>query len=151
MEPGNKDLKSSVKIILSITMTVFMLALVTGCVERLIKVTSSPPGAVVWLNDQEIGSTPITVPFTWYGEYSVVLRKDGYEPVLTSVETPTPFYQWPILDFFSECLLPVDLVDEHNWDFQLQAVGEVDSNRLIIRAERMRIQAQTQGKEPAGN
>ncbi|MBN2064495.1 MAG: PEGA domain-containing protein [Sedimentisphaerales bacterium] len=144
-------MKSAVKITLSMTMMFVMLTLVTGCVERLIKVTSNPPGAVVWLNDQEIGSTPITVPFTWYGEYSVVLRKEGYEPVLTSVETPTPFYQWPVLDFFSECLLPVDLVDEHNWDFELEAAGQVDSNRLIIRGERMRIQAQTQGKESAGD
>ena len=110
--------------------------------ERLIKVTSTPPGATVWLNDQEIGSTPITVPFTWYGNYSVILRKNGFESILTSKRTPTPFYQWPGLDFISECLLPVNLTDEHNWHYDLTASTEVDKNRLIIRAERMRIQSQ---------
>ncbi len=115
----------------------------TGCVERFIKVTSRPPGAVVWLNDQEIGTTPITVPFTWYGEYSVTLRKNGYEPINTSRKAEAPLYQWPALDFVSECLVPFTFKDNHEWDFELTARQEVDQNKLIIRAERMKIQAES--------
>ena len=114
-----------------------------GCVERLITITSRPAGAVVWLNDQEVGSTPITVPFTFYGEYDVVLRKEGYDSIRTMRETPTPFYQWPGIDFVAECLLPVKCVDKHQWDFNLTAVTQTDANALIIRALDMKKQAET--------
>lgn len=49
----------------------------TGCVERLITVRSQPPGALVHLNDEEIGRTPVTVPFKFYGTYDVRLEHEG--------------------------------------------------------------------------
>ena len=119
-----------------------MLLFNTGCVERFIKVSSRPPGAVVWLNDREVGTTPITVPFTWYGEYSVTLRKNGYETINTSKIADAPIYQWPGLDFISECMLPFTFKDRHEWDFDLAQQQEVDRNKLIIRAERMKIKAE---------
>ena len=61
-----------------------------GCVERVITVTSRPAGAIVWLNDQEVGATPVTVPFTWYGTYDVVLRMNGYEPIHAPKKAATP-------------------------------------------------------------
>ena len=30
-----------------------------GCLERTIKVTTEPEGAVVWINDVEVGRTPL--------------------------------------------------------------------------------------------
>src|SRR5258706_9997592 len=57
------------------------LALVAGCVERTMTIKSDPPGALVYLNDREIGRTPVTRDFTWYGDYQVEIRKDGYESV----------------------------------------------------------------------
>ncbi len=38
-----------------------------GCVQRTITITSDPPGALVWLNDREIGRTPLDVNFVYYG------------------------------------------------------------------------------------
>ena len=129
------------KTIIICTLTASLL-FCSGCVERLIKVTSRPAGAVVWLNDQEVGTTPITVPFTWYGQYSVTLRKNGYETINTSREAKAPIYQWPVLDFVSECMLPFTFKDNHQWDFELEKQQEVDRNKLIIRAERMKIKAE---------
>ncbi|HQI29243.1 MAG TPA: PEGA domain-containing protein, partial [Sedimentisphaerales bacterium] len=43
--------------------------LLTGCVERRLTIYTEPPGAIVTLNDQEIGVSPVTVPFNWYGDY----------------------------------------------------------------------------------
>lgn len=51
----------------------------TACVERTISITSTPSGALVHLNDQEVGRTPLTVPFTYYGVYDVRLE---HEPAL---------------------------------------------------------------------
>jgi len=53
------------------------LLLITGCVERLITVKSTPAGALVYLNDEEVGRTPVTVPFKFYGVYDVRLEHDG--------------------------------------------------------------------------
>lgn len=48
----------------------------SGCVERKITVISNPEGALLTLNDVEVGRTPVTVPFTWYGDYDVQIRAD---------------------------------------------------------------------------
>ncbi len=53
------------------------LCLLTGCVERLITVKSTPAGALVYLNDEEVGRTPVTVPFKFYGTYDVRLEHEG--------------------------------------------------------------------------
>ncbi len=42
-----------------------------GCVERTVTITSEPDNALVYLNDEEIGRTPVTVSFTFYGVYDV--------------------------------------------------------------------------------
>lgn len=121
--------------------------LLTGCVERLITVTSRPSGAIVWLNDQEVGATPVTVPFTYYGQYDVVIRKEGFDTVKTSRKTPVPIYQWPVLDFFSECMLPWEFTDRHQWDFQMSprtTTTTADDAALIQRARALRHEASTQ-------
>lgn len=110
----------------------------TGCVERLITVNSEPPGAIVWLNDEEVGATPVTVPFTWYGKYGVVIRKDDYQTVNTVKDVPAPFYQWPPLDLVAECFLPFKITDHHQWSFSLNPQTPTDTNQLIKRAKDLR-------------
>jgi hypothetical protein len=48
-----------------------------GCVERTISITSEPEGALVYLNDEEVGRTPVSVPFTFYGVYDVRLEHEA--------------------------------------------------------------------------
>jgi hypothetical protein len=61
------------------TICLLLIALVClgGCIRRSITITSQPAGALVWLNDEEIGRTPVTVPFTYYGVYDVRLEHEG--------------------------------------------------------------------------
>src|SRR5688500_18580755 len=54
-----------------------------GCVVREMVIDSEPRGALVYLNDQEIGRTPLTKEFTWYGTYDAVVRLEGYETLKT--------------------------------------------------------------------
>ena len=63
-------------LVLIVVMTLGLLA--GGCVERKLTVVSEPEGAIVWLNDEEVGTTPVTVNFNWYGDYNVRIEKDGY-------------------------------------------------------------------------
>ena len=50
---------------------------IPACVERTIAVRTTPPGALVTVNDVEQGRTPVTFPFTWYGNYRVRLELPG--------------------------------------------------------------------------
>jgi hypothetical protein len=121
-----------------IALGLFSLLCLNGCVERLITVTTEPPGAILWLNGEEVGATPVTVPFTWYGAYDVVIRKDGYETLKTAQDAPAPFYQWPGFDFISECLLPFTITDRHQWKFELTTHAPVEAQELIDRAKSLR-------------
>ena len=118
-----------------IALAIFSMLCLNGCVERLITVTTDPPGAIVWLNGEEVGATPVTTSFTWYGTYDVVIRKDGYETLKTAQDTPAPFYQWPGIDLVSECLLPFTITDHHQWEYELTPHAAVESQELIDRAK----------------
>lgn len=121
-----------------LALTLLFLLFLNGCVERLITVKTEPSGAILWLNGEEVGATPVTVPFTWYGAYDVVIRKDGYETLKTAQDAHAPFYQWPGIDFVSECLLPFTITDHHQWEFELTTHAPVESQELIDRAKSLR-------------
>lgn len=112
-----------------------------GCLERTIRVTSEPEQAVVWLNGEEVGTTPVTTHFTWYGDYDVVLRKAGYETLKSHRQTPMPLHETPPLDLACE-LLPIKFTDRHEWHFQLEPKKPADPDLLIERARAMRSQVQ---------
>jgi len=124
-----------------VTLAAICFLCICGCVERLITITTQPPGARVWLNDQEIGASPVTVPFTWYGQYDVAVRKEGFQTIKTMREPNVPVYQWPVLDFFTECILPFEFVDSHHWHFDLSQEEQADPNALAERASNLRRQA----------
>src|SRR5581483_10051303 len=51
----------------------------SGCVERRYVIESDPPGALVLVNGQPLGTTPVDGYFTYYGSYTFTLIKDGYQ------------------------------------------------------------------------
>jgi hypothetical protein len=128
----------------------FLLALLPtlGCVERTITVESDPPGALVYLNEEEIGRTPVQRDFLWYGTYSVAVRKPGYESIKTKADVPPPFYQWPPFDLIAE-LLPIQITDSHslNYTLQLQPAGEGNEG-LLDRALAARAQLESSHLPP---
>lgn len=101
-----------------------VLAALQGCVERTITVTSEPPGAIVWLNDVEVGRTPVETEFTFYGTYDVRLRLDGYEPLLTSRKANAPVYDLPGLDLVAEAI-PAKIESNVDWHFVLTPLPEL--------------------------
>ena len=86
------------------------MALVGGCVEQTMTIKSDPPGALVYLNDQEVGRTPLKRDFIWYGNYQVEVRKEGYETLKTHKWITAPIYGWVPLDLFAQ-LQPFTLTD----------------------------------------
>jgi hypothetical protein len=110
-----------------------------GCVERELVIDSNPQGALVYLNGQEIGRTPLRKEFTWYGTYDVVVRKEGFETLKTQTPIIAPAWQWVPVDLAAE-LVPVPLKDTHRVSYTLKPVTEqqVDPDRLVQRGTNFR-------------
>ncbi|MEM7626996.1 MAG: GntR family transcriptional regulator, partial [Planctomycetota bacterium] len=117
-----------------------------GCVQRTIHVTSEPAGALVWLNDEEVGRTPVAVPFTFYGTYDVRLEKDGFAPLWTTGEAEMPWWEAPGPDLFAELIPGAE--SNVAWHYELEAAtpaADVDTEALRARARELR--NQTRGFE----
>jgi hypothetical protein len=113
-----------------------LILVLTGCVERTIRITSDPPGALVFLNEEEIGRTPCTTQFTYYGTYDVRLVLDGYEPYLGPGAASAPIYQWPVFDLVAE-ISPLRFTDTVDWHFDLTPAND-DPAMMLDRAQQLR-------------
>lgn len=136
------------------TMMAVLLCLVLGgfgCVQRRLTITTRPQGALVWLNDKEVGRTPVTIPFEWYGDYDVVIRKPPFETIVDHRKLKTPWYQYPPIDFFAECLIPATVYDEHAWHFDLAPAEPVVEADLYERAVDARTEATGDRQEAAND
>jgi len=116
---------------------------VGGCVKKTLTIDSDPPGALVVINDDEVGRTPVTVPFTWYGTYSVRLEAAGCEPLVTEAKVRAPPYQWIGPDLAFETVVPGVHYDTHAFRFALKEARPVDPDSLRERAEGLRRDAKT--------
>jgi hypothetical protein len=109
-----------------------------GCVQRRLTIRSNPPGALVYVDDYPIGTTPVSTSFVYYGTRKVRLVLSGYETLSVLQPMPTPWYEYPGLDFVSENLVPGEIRDERVVDFQLKPQMIVPSQQLLGRAENLR-------------
>jgi hypothetical protein len=116
-----------------------MLALSSsGCVQRRMTIRSNPPGALVYVDDYEIGTTPVSTNFTYYGTRKIRLVKDGYETLTVMQNINTPWYEYPPLEFISENFVPGKITDRRTLDYQLRPQMVVPTDQLRSRAEELR-------------
>ena len=113
----------------------------TGCVRRTISISTEPPHALVFLNDQEIGRSTVTTDFLWYGDYDVIIRKEGYRTLKTNWEIEAPWYQVIPFDFFAEVLWPGHIHDQHSRHFVLEPAELPSTEELTERAMEARDRA----------
>lgn len=119
-----------------------VLAFAAGCIRRTITINTVPQGARVILNDQEVGTSPVSVDFTWYGDYSVILEKEGHKTLQTHQVVQAPWYELPGIDFFTEILWPFPVHDRREFTFELEPAGEpVSREQLLDEARQMRERA----------
>jgi len=109
-----------------------------GCVERNLTVNTVPEGALVTLNDEEIGRAPVTTSFNWYGDYNVRISMPGYETLNTHRELKGPWYDSFPWDFIMNFLNPKRIVDKYEWTFELEPKKEIDREQLIESATELR-------------
>ena len=99
---------------------------------------SNPPGALLYVDDHEIGVTPVSHDFIYYGTRKIRLIKDGYETLNVLQPIPAPWYQYFGLDFITENMIPGEIRDERVLDYQLQPQTIVPTEQLLGRAENLR-------------
>ena len=119
-----------------------------GCVTRTITVKTNPSNALVYIDDELAGESPVTIPFTYYGTRKIMIEKRDEDGRLTHERTTVfekikaPVYEIFPLDFFSEVLWPRELIDDHvlNYDLvklDLLSIKERQKN-VMKNAEELR-------------
>jgi hypothetical protein len=113
----------------------------TGCVRKRLTFRTNPAGAMVYVDKQPIGLTPVSTNFTYYGTRSVEIVKDGYRTEKFLRKIHPPWYEIPPLDFVSETLWPFEQRDERIIDVQMSPEPVIPNEALIASGEQLRLQA----------
>ena len=132
---------------LSLLLLATLVVTQAGCVQRRFTIRSNPPGALVYIDDYEVGTTPVSTDFVYYGTRKVRLVKDGYETLTVLQPVPSPWYEVPPLDFVSENLVPSDIRDERLLCYNLTPQVVVPLDQLKGRAEGVRRSSQASAAE----
>jgi hypothetical protein len=130
------------KVLAVSAVSLLMLIALAGCVERELTINTKPQGAVVTLNDEEIGESPVTVNFNWYGDYCVRIGKEGYETLNTHRKLKGPWYDYFPFDFFAQIVNPSRIVDSYEWTFELSPRQQISRDELIQNAQELKKQLQ---------
>ncbi|MCU0689145.1 MAG: PEGA domain-containing protein [Phycisphaerales bacterium] len=123
----------------------------TGCSRRTIEVTSEPSGALVWINDQQVGRTPLEADFKYFGTYDVRVVLDGYEPITAGMKAEAPLHEQPGIDLLAA---PATLTTTVRWHFDLAPSAETTLGRraaeeLVITRARAFREAEVPTPAPA--
>ncbi|MFZ4731103.1 MAG: PEGA domain-containing protein [Pirellulales bacterium] len=120
-----------------------------GCVQRRMTIRSNPPGALVYVDDYQLGQTPVSTDFIYYGTRKIRLVKDGYETLTVRQPFPLPWYQVFPLDFVTENLWPWEIRDERVVDLAMIPAAATPAEEVAARAEQARLAAGSLPVPPA--
>jgi len=126
---------------LLLTVATFTLLFQVGCVHRRVTINSNPRGALVRIDGKDIGYTPASIDYTWYGTREVELILDGYETQKQLLTIGAPWYQKFPLDFVSDNFLGTHTRDHRRFDLQMQPKLPDDSSNVIQRGRSLRSEA----------
>jgi len=120
-----------------------LLALVTtGCLaERHLIVETSPPGALVEIDWEPVGVTPLDLVIEHSGRRRLFVTLDGHEPVLREVDFPNTWASSFPLDIFTELLNPLPKDEIQTVTLTLTPLLDkdtVDLTPVLERAELLR-------------
>ena len=113
----------------------------SGCMHRRLTVRSDPPGANVVIDGEEVGYTPVSIDYTYYGTREVTLRKDGFKTLTTPVKLSTPWYQIFPLDFISDNFALTKINDRREVTYALVRENLEPSQDVENRANGLRSEA----------
>jgi hypothetical protein len=112
-----------------------------GCMDRRLTVRSDPPGAAVVVDGEEIGFTPVSLDYTYYGTREITLIKSGYKTVTLPHKLETPWYQVFPLEFVTDNLAFTHIRDKRDVMFALEPEQLVPTGEVLERAKNLRSSA----------
>jgi hypothetical protein len=115
----------------------------TGCVERRYTIRSDPPGALVIVNGEEIGTTPVSRSHIFYGKREITLIADGYETQNIIQPMNAPWYDNIVTEFFTENCIPFTIRDERDYFYKMKPAVVSSSGDVTGRANAFRQKAMT--------
>jgi hypothetical protein len=113
----------------------------TGCLRKRMTVRTNPPGAMVYVDRQYIGLSPVSTNYVYYGTRNFEVVRDGYRTEKFLRRFNPPWYAIPPLDFVTETLWPFEKRDERIIDVQMSPDPVVPNEALIESGEQLRFQA----------
>jgi hypothetical protein len=119
-------------------LAVLSVGALSGCVTRRMTIASDPPGALVLVDGREIGYTPVSLDFNYYGTRELTLIKDGYETLNVLQPLQKPWYQQPGIEFFADNFTPGHVTDRHQFRYAMQPATIVPNQELLQRGEMLR-------------
>lgn len=124
---------------LAVFAVVVIVIAVAGCVKKSIGVRTDPPGATIFLDGLEVGTSPLErSPFDFYGTREIMVVKSGYVIERRLVEIEQPWFTYFPFDVVSELLLPYNIQDRHHYYFMLEPMPPVDREVVLRNAEQTR-------------
>jgi len=112
----------------------------SGCVDRFLAIHSDPPGAVVYVDGEKVGTTPCEISYTWYGTRLVVLELRGYSLVRQEVTLSPPWWQIIPIDFITDVVIPFTIRDRMAVSYTLEPapLSPEELNDVLERADELR-------------
>ena len=110
----------------------------TGCIQRTLRIETDPPGASVWINGDDVGMTPVEMPFTTYGHMEIFMQMKDHATRSEVVRLRPPWYALFPIDFVTDVLYPGTLHDRKTFGFKLERLPKADIEALESRADKFR-------------
>ncbi len=107
-----------------------------------------PPGALVSVDNQVIGTSPAASTFIYYAPRDIRIEKEGYQTQTIRHRIDPPWYEYPPFDFITETLWPGEIRDERVVDLQLTPEVVEPVATVVGRADQLRNQSR-QGVIPS--
>ncbi len=114
----------------------------SGCVERRYTIRTDPPGALVIANGEPIGTTPVSKSFTFYGDRTFRIIREGYETQDIVAKFKPPWYDNLLTEAITENFVPYTFRDEIEFNYKLIPARPADLDDVVNRAEATRAQGQ---------
>jgi len=117
------------------------LSLSWGCVERRYTIRTDPPGATIIVNGEEIGPSPASRNYYFYGDREITMILDGHQTKTVIQPIKAPWWDNYATEFFTENLVPWTIRDERVFKYQMLPAVSPPEGVLRDRAESLRSEA----------
>src|SRR5262245_28314776 len=101
-----------------LALAIVVTAGLSGCVERRYTIRTNVP-AVAYVNGEEIGPTPASKSFVYYGDRDILLTAPGYQTLRVIQPVRSLWWDNLLTEFFTENLIPFTFRDERVFDYNL--------------------------------